>query len=198
MEYATNWGYSVDLPQGCFELPPIISVDEFIEQTDGKMVSSEARIEAVIGYTSQAIRDWCGWHVAPALPCSWVGEGDGRLMLLPCKAVTSVTSLKVLGSDEGSFEWKPNGLLRLKGSRFPDEWRSVEVAFTAGFEAIGSLKQAVLQIASNALAATPGVRGERVGQVSVDFNQTASGVSGGVRFLESDLGLLAPYRLSVR
>ena len=37
------------------------------------------------------------------------------------------------------------------------------------------------------------MRAEQAGDVSVTYNTTASGVSGGVRLLDSDLAMLAPY-----
>lgn len=196
-DYSTRWGYSVALT-GAAELPPLISVDDFTEATDGAMVSSEARIASVLAGASQAIRDWCGWHVSPNLSCTWVGQGEGRLLLLPCMGVTAIDSMDVNGSAVTAYEWMPNGLVRLKEGTFPDEWRSVEIEFDAGFDAVGALQAAVIQVASNALAATPGVREEHAGQVGTTYNQTANGVSGGIRLLDSDFSMLAPYRLTVR
>ena len=51
------------------------------------------------------------------------------------------------------------------------------------------------QVASNALAAPAGVQSEQAGNVSISYNQTASGVSGGVRLLDSDLQMLRVYTL---
>lgn len=193
MAYMTKWGYSVETES----LAPLISVADFKTATGGRMVSSDERIAAVIESASQAIRDWCGWHVAPNLACEWTGQGDGRLMLLPTLGVTSVESLAVEGAEQADFEWLPNGLVRIP-CRFPDRWRSVVASWHAGFDSVGSLQAAVVQVASNALAATPGVREEHAGQVGATYNQTEAGVSGGVRLLPSDLSLLAPYRLTVR
>lgn len=192
MAVLTKWGYSVDS-----ELGPIISVDDFQIATGGRMVSSEERIEAVLASVSQAIRDWCGWHVSPNLECTWKGQGEGNLMLLPCFGVTDVESLSVEGSEVIDFEWLNSGLIRIP-CRFPDKWRSCDVVYRAGFDATGALAAAVVQLASNALAATPGVREEHAGQVGATYNQTEVGVSGGVRLLASDYSLLAPYRLTVR
>ena len=192
MAVLTKWGYSVDS-----ELPPIISVDDFQTATGGTMVSSEERIEAVLASVSQAIRDWCGWHVSPNLECTWKGQGEGNLMLLPCFGVTDVESLSVEGSEVSDFEWLNSGLIRIP-CRFPDKWRSCDVVYRAGFDATGALAAAVVQLASNALVATPGVREEHAGQVGATYNQTEVGVSGGVRLLASDYSLLAPYRLTVR
>ena len=193
-DYMTRWGYSVDAA----ELPPIIDEDEFNTNTGGVMSSNSDRIEAVLAGVSQAVRDWCGWHVAPVLDCTWIGQGEGNLLLLPCACVRSVSSLEIAGEDVRDFEWLPDGLVRLVGKTFPDSWRSVECSFTAGNDATGALGMVVSQIAANQLAATAGVRGESVGTASIDYNQTDNGVSGGVRLLSSDLRLLAPYRIRTR
>ena len=193
-EYMTRWGYSVNGDS----LPPIIDADEFDAITGGVMSSAPERIEAVLDGVSQAVRDFCGWHVAPVLECSWTGQGEGRLMVLPCISVRSVTSLSVDGTATEAFEWLPSGLVRLQGGRFPDAWRSAVCGFVAGEDAAGALAMAVSQIAANQLAAAAGVRSERAGQVSIDYNQTANGVSGGVRLLDSDMRLLMPYRITAR
>ena len=70
-EYMTRWGYSVNGDS----LPPIIDADEFDAITGGVMSSAPERIEAVLDGVSQAVRDFCGWHVAPVLECSWTGQG---------------------------------------------------------------------------------------------------------------------------
>lgn len=200
MGIMTRWGYEVALDDGAEQLPPIIDADQFGIITGGVMSSTPDQIAANLDAASQAVRDWCGWHVAPVLPCSWIGQGEGRQMILPCLAVRSISSIEVNGAqlDGSAYEWRPSGVVRMTCGRFPDSWRSVRADFDAGNDAIGALGAAVAQIAANALAAAPGVRAERIGTASVDYNQTASGVSGGVRLLQSDLDLLAPYRLTVR
>lgn len=200
MGYMTRWGYEVVLGEGAAGLPPIIDVATFDTLTGGVMSATPDQKLAVLGAASQAVRDWCGWHVAPVLQCEWTGQGEGRQMLLPCLSVRSVTSIAMDGAElaEDAYEWRPSGVVRLTRGCFPRRWRSVEAAYYAGVDATGALGAAVAQIASNALAAAPGVRSERIGTASLEYNQTASGVSGGVRLLPSDLDLLAPYRLTVR
>ena len=52
------------------------------------------------------------------------------------------------------------------------------------------------QLVENALVATPGLREEHAGNVGATYNQTESGVSGGVRLLPSDRAALALYRIT--
>lgn len=192
----TPWGYTVE------ELPPLLTVAEFIAITGSAFDAADTRIESQVAAVSNSVRMWCGWHISPALTCTARLGGQGRLLLLPSMAVQSVESVTENGTaltDGSDFEWKSNGLLRRMGFRcWPHGWNSVEVSFTSGFDsgAVPELMQIVAQIVSNSLAGAPGVRREQAGQVSVEYNQTANGVSGGVALLPRDLLMLQPYKLT--
>lgn len=189
----TNWGYEVEGD----ELPPLITVEDFKTATGGVMSSTDEQIEMTLEAVSQAVRDFCGWHVAPVLACAFTGDGEGRLLALPCMGVQSVDALEVCGRaiPASAYQWTGAGLVRLSCGSFPREWRAVTVDFTAGYTSAGALGAVVVQMASNALAAAPGVASEQAGAVRIDYNKTASGVSGGVALLDRDKSLLAPYRI---
>lgn len=184
----TPWGYTVE------SLSSIITVAEFKALCPG-LSSTDTEIQAVLDAVSAAIRDYCGWHVAPSLECTFTGEGEGRLLVLPAMGVTDVSSLTISGEALTGYEWTAAGMVRLKTSAFPDVWRSVVCVYTAGFTA-GAIGQVVAQIASNALAAAPGVSSERAGNVSITYNQTGTGITGGVSLLPRDYAILAPYKLA--
>ena len=187
MTVQTPWSYTVA------SLPSMISVEEFRALCPG-MSSTDGEVQAALDSVSAAVRDWCGWHVSPSLECTFTGEGEGRLLVLPAIGVTAVSSLEVDGAAVDAFEWTAAGMVRLKSGVFPDVWRSVECVYTAGFTS-GAIGQVVAQIASNALAAAPGVATERAGNVSITYNQTGNGITGGVSLLPRDLAILAPYKL---
>lgn len=188
MTVQTPWGYTVE------SLSSMITVATFKNLCPG-LSSTDDQIQAVLNSVSSAIRDYCGWHVGPSLACTFTGEGEGRLLMLPGMGVTAVSSLEIGGVATTEYEWTAAGMVRLKSSAFPDEWRSVECVYTAGFSA-DSIGQVVAQIASNALAAAPGVANERAGNVSITYNQTGAGITGGVSLLPRDYDLLAPYKLA--
>ncbi|MBR2835915.1 MAG: hypothetical protein IKE43_09460 [Coriobacteriales bacterium] len=190
MEIRTNWGYTAicEWP----ELPPLLRVDEFLTISGLEYSSSMERIAQVIAGVSQAVRDWCGWHVAPALDCVFVASPDGHFVELPCMGVVDVESV-TKNDTELAYEWRGEGLVRLVRPEFG--WRSVTVRYRAGYTDSSALAMAVAQIVENKLVAAPGVREEHAGQVGISYNQTASGVSGGVRLLESDYALLQAYRI---
>lgn len=185
----TPWGYSVDAEA----MPPLITVAEFDTLTGGAFSSSSEKVEAAINAASASVRDYCGWHVSPVLTCEYVGEGEGRLLMLPAMGVRDVESLEVCGI-ERQCQWKANGLVRLIFECFPDDWRGVTCRYTAGFDS-ASVGAVVAQIAANSLAASPGVSDERAGNVSITYNRTGDGITGGISLLGRDKEQLAPYKL---
>lgn len=190
MAVQTPWGYTVE--GGMLE--PVIDVAYFRSLCPG-LSSDDATVYAVLDAVSSAIRDYCGWHVAPNLRCTFTGEGEGRLLMLPAMGVTGIDSLSISGDDVSGYEWTAAGMVRLVASTFPDAWRSVVCAYDAGFD-VGAIGQVVAQIAANALVAAPGVASERAGNVSINYNQTGAGITGGVSLLPRDYELLAPYKLA--
>ena len=186
----TPWNYEVSRT-----LPPIITAEEFDKITGGVMSATTEQKTAILDSVSQAIRNHCGWHVTPPAKCTFTGEGEGRLLVLPAMAVSDVSSVEIMGV-AADFEWRSNGLVRLKKGTFPDAWRSVKCVYTAGNETGGSLAAIVAQIASNALAAAPGIAEEHAGGVGATYNKTGDGITGGVSLLARDKELLSPYVLS--
>jgi hypothetical protein len=182
----TDWGYSVD------ELQPILSVDDFRLLCPG-LSSTDEQLAAVLEAVGASIRNYCGWHVSPVLECTYIGEGDGDMLFLPAMGVKDVKSLSVDGATVDDIEWKHTGIVR--HHRFPDKFRSVTFVYDAGFSS-ESIGQVVAQIASNAVVAAPGVANERAGDVSITYNQTGTGITGGVSLLPRDYELLAPYKLA--
>ena len=187
-----SWGY--ELAQGV-SLPTIITTDEFALLTQGRMSSTTAQVQAMLGVVSSAVRGYCGWHLSPSLSCVWHGEAPTGICQMPVMGVTAVSSVKVDGTELGAseYEWSTSGLVRVY--RPIERWGSVEVAFTAGYEDDDDLGAVVAQVAANALAASPGVREEHAGSVGISYNQTSSGVSGGVALLDRDRMLLDRWRL---
>lgn len=185
----TPWGYSVDAET----MPPLITVADFDTITGGAFSSSSERVEAAINAASASVRDYCGWHVSPALTCEYTGEGEGRVFVLPAMGVSSVDYLQVHGV-EREYQYKANGLVRLCGGFFDDDWSGVKCRYSAGFDS-ASIGAVVAQIVANSLAASPGVSDERAGNVSITYNRTGDGITGGISLLGRDKEQLAPYKL---
>ena len=192
----TPWGYDVDAGA----VPPILTPEELGGLTAGRFGPETEGVDSVLAAVSMAVRNACGWHVAPALRVVEATQGPGRAIALRTLMCRSVESVKELGVELGEGQWEASrgGVLRrLCWRQWPAGFGSVVVAYESGIPLDMALDLAavVAQMASNALAAPAGVRSEQAGDVSVTYNTTASGVSGGVRLLDSDLAMLAPYTL---
>ena len=185
------WGYETcDDPA-----PSILTPQEFRALTGNKVSSRDELLKPMLDAVSASVRSYCGWHVSPELACSWIGEADGRIIRLPVMAAT-ILEVRIGGRviDPDSYEWTSQGLIRLACAN-ANRWRSVEVDFTAGTEATGELGAVVAQIAANALIARPGIAEEHAGQVGLTYNQTGTGITGGVSILPRDRELLRPWRI---
>lgn len=198
---ATPYGYSVKVDDGS-ELPPIITVADFNAITGNRWAGSQASVTTAIAAASQAVRDYCKWHVAPALTCkaSLTPEG-ARVLQLPCLHLDAVTAAREDGEDldPTGIQTQDEGIIRkADGARFTCAWSGLELTYTAGFPNNGLLQGIVAQIAENRLAAPGGVREEHAGQVGISYNQTAAGVSGGTALLDRDREMLSAYRLPSR
>lgn len=184
----TPWGYYVE-----GDLPALMSIEDFQTITGGVMSSSTDTISATLDAVSAVIRAYCRWHVAPVLECAWQGDADGRLIQLPAMGVSTVHSVQVGGLPAG-HSWRESGLIRLDRP-VRDAWgQRCQVEYAAGIDD-EQLAAVVSQLAVNALVAPAGVMREQAGDVSITYNQTATGISGGIRLLASDKALLNPYRL---
>lgn len=185
----TPWGYDV-----VGDLGNLMSVEDFKELTGGVMSSSDEQIEATLAAVSSVVRAYCGWHISPIVECIWTGDANGKLVQLPAMNVSTVHSVSISGSEISDYAWRSSGLIRL--GQYPgDDWgRLINADYDAGVDA-DAIAAVVSQLAVNALVAPAGVMREQAGDVAITYNQTAVGVSGGIRLLSTDKILLDPYKL---
>lgn len=194
----TPWGYSVFL--GDEGMPPLITPAQLEAATGGRFGASTPGVADVIASVSSTVRDACGWHVSPVLDVEERTQGPGRVIALRTLMMPSVDSITEEGRElgAGEFEFDQRGLVRRACFRaWPERWGSVVARYRSGIpiEMAPALVSVVSQVAANALAAPAGVQSEQAGNVSISYNQTASGVSGGVRLLDSDVAMLRIYVL---
>lgn len=171
----TAWGYDVE------RLEPLFSVEEFNEMT-GDAYAGNERIESALAAASQAIRNYCGWHICPSLSCVTYPMGGGKVIKLPASYVSSITSVtesdKIL--TEGQYEWRESGLLRRTCFRnWPNRWNSIRVEYEAGFnvDAVPDLKEAIRAITEGVLAVSAGVTSESADGVSISYSSNASSIA---------------------
>lgn len=187
----TPWGYDVDV------LPDLISVKDF-DLLTGNAFAGRDGVELVLSAVSQMVRDYCGWHISPNLPCGTEATAEGRFVALPTMCLTSVDSIEDGGEElsEGEYEYMRNGLVRRCCFRsFTSRWGGVKVRFHSGFDYEPALAGVVAQIAANSLAAPQGIASERTGNVEVEYNRTGDGITGGITILPREEMVLQSYRL---
>ena len=172
----TPWGYSVE-----GALPDLVTVAEFNAMT-GSRFASDPMLATAISAASQAIRDYCGWHVAPQLTCHARCYGGNRMLHLPFRC-SSVTKVEENGVElaPSQYQLDPRGLgevYRRSGFWCGLSWNVIEVTAPAGYDlaAMPLLKQAVAQVVGGALAGPLGVKEEHAGQVGITYSNPGGGV----------------------
>lgn len=145
---------------------------------------------------TQAIRDYCGWHVAPVIDATLTLDGTGTdTVLLPSRRVVDVTTVTVDGTSlpADAYEWSADGLLRRRDGCWPDRYRVITVELKHGFASSEVLSGVVESIVARArMDPTGALANQRAGTQSVGF---ASGASGG-GLMQSEKDRLEPYRLT--
>lgn len=169
----TPWGYDVGE-----ELPPLLSVAEFNTMTGGAYATNP-RVEGALKAASQAIRNYCGWHICPSMSCIAEPKGGGNVKRLPAGYVSAISRVTDGGEelDEQAYEWREDGLLRR--NHWSKKWGGVLVEYTAGYEtsAVPDLAEAVASITSGVLSVAAGVTSESADGVSISYSANASSIA---------------------
>ena len=188
----TPWGYDVD-----GSLPPLIDAETFNELT-GNRYAGDSRVSAAIDAASAAIRAFCGWHVAPALTCRLVTDGERGDLWLPCVGLRSVSSVEFGGETQVVKGFNRLGRVRTDQPQPIGGLGNVTANYVAGFDldVTPDLAQVVAQRVEALIAlGAYGVASESAGGVSVSYSGNALADAGGTYIPESARAALAPYRL---
>lgn len=169
----TAWGYDVSE-----WLEPILSVEDFDNLTNGAF-SQNPRAEAALKAASAAVRNFCGWHITPALSCTAHPAGGSQVLRLPAGYVSEIESITENGYEVEDYEWRKDGLVRRRCKSWTDVWDGIEVSYTAGYEtgAIPDLAEAVCSIASGVLSVSPGVTSESADGVTISYSASAASIA---------------------
>ena len=196
----TLWGY--EIVDEC-ALPDLLSADDFDFFT-AKKYAGDMRIPKELEAASAAIRNYCGWHLYPSLPCKFtatmqdrrVTRTDGDLLIqLPAKFVTAIDSATVGGTEyEHSFE--TNGIVRVYDVPHQSRRAEVVVTYTAGLldGMMNAVNDIVAHRATHALASSNGVTNETAGGVSITYNATWINNSRATALPDDNKEVLAPFR----
>ena len=187
----TPWGYDVD------ELGPIISEYEFHDRTNG-VYRMNPRAESAVLAASQAVRNFCGWHVCPSMTCTAHPTGGAIVAKLPAGYVSEITSIMENSTPLSSadYEWRRDGLVKRAFPRkWSDRWDGIEAVYKAGYDidAVPDLAEAVCAIAAGVLAVSAGVTSESADGVSISYSQSASSIAAGLTYQQKEA--LAAYKV---
>lgn len=187
----TVWGYDVE------SMEPILSADDFVELTNG-LFENNPNAEAAVLAASQAVRNYCGWHISPSVECTAHPVGGSKVAKLPAGYVSEIDSITVDGTvlDSTAYEWRSDGLIRRKDRhKWTNTWDGIEVVYTAGYsaDAIPDLVEAVCSVASGVLSVSPGVTNESADGVSISYSANASSIAAALTSQQKSA--LEPYRL---
>jgi hypothetical protein len=166
------------------------------------MGTAPAGLTQALISASDAIRNYCRWHIWPSVSETVVLDGTGGLNLfLPSLRVTAVTSISETqrGATETpqtvnvtDVEWSASGMIRRHDNQYwTTRYRGVTVVFTHGYD---DLPEEIVQLAV-------GVAGRvlsnptRLAQVTVGQRSESYGGSAALPgLLFDEAALLGPYR----
>jgi hypothetical protein len=187
----TPWGYDIDY------LEPLMSVNQFNEMTGGQYAGN-ARVESALLAASQAVRNYCGWHICPQKSCTAYPEGGGVVAKLPAAYVSGIT--EVVDDDteitSDGYEWRRDGLIKRSAPyRWSDKWSGLKVTYAAGYSisAVPDLAEAVRSIAEGVLAVSAGVSSESADGVTIAYRESASSIANSLTASMKDM--LASYKV---
>lgn len=174
--------------------------DELSAYTEGLISPTDPRSPVILDGATQAIQNFCGWHIAPPEDLTVYLDGGTQELFLPTLKLNSIESVTVDGTllTDIDLEWsRRTGNVRRKSHvGFPEAYGSIIVLFNSGYESVPQvLKQIVLQASAMALSSPTGATREQAGQVAMQWATTAPGVSGGLTLHDRDFKALSQYIL---
>ena len=187
----TAWGYEVEA------MTPLLSIEKFDSMTGGAY-SGNTRAESALLAASQAVRNYCGWHICPSIRCKAYPVGGSKVTKLPAGYVSEISKITEDGVElsGGQYEWRHDGLLRRTQFRnWSCGWDAIEVEYTAGYsiEAAPDLAEAVRAIAEGVIAVSAGVTSESADGVSISYSANAA--SGAAALTSAQKAALAAYKV---
>ncbi len=208
----TPWGYIADTEA----FPNFISKAEYDLFTAGKF-GADLRITANIPSASEAIRDYCGWHIYPNLTCGMLYSvlnlrdafvGPDLLIQLPATYVTGIEKIvlnAVFNSSTGFYEGDEytdydagmgNGHLKVYDVGNIDRKSKIFVKYNAGFEtAPNRLKELAADRVTHSVTNPYGVSSESAGGVSVSYSGIWSGSSNASALPSDSREILEAYKV---
>lgn len=125
----------------------LVTVDQLTKLEDGEDA------EFFLTAAEQAVRDYCGWHIAGSktVEDKRFRVGERGLLIIPTMHLTDVAEITVGGRqlDADEYDWEPSGVITRRCPSWPTVNPWVTVTFTHGYEECpASVAMVVLELAS--------------------------------------------------
>lgn len=144
----------------------------------------------------EAVRAFCGWHVAPSVTESVTVDGSGgSVQFLPTLHLTALTSISSDGVEVTDPEWSAAGMVR--GACWSRKFRGVTATMTHGYdECPPAVLEVVRNLAASSASAVAGARQITSGPHSVTLTEAAQ--AGASALSPAHESVLARYRIPSR
>ncbi|MBB5915284.1 hypothetical protein BJY24_004151 [Nocardia transvalensis] len=141
--------------------PPLLSFEQYQALVEGTGLE-ELRLAAIV----REIRDYCGWHIAPAVDETLTADGSGgTVQQLPTLHLNSVTSVTECGTTltTDDYEWSADGSLRRRVFRWwTARYRGVVAVVNHGYATVPeNIVSVILDAASSAISTPVGETAEQ-------------------------------------
>lgn len=138
-----------------------LTTDDVEQFTGGRLLADDVEVERMLKTALVIARRECGWHVSPVTQVTLVLDGpDSRILSLPSRKVTSLTSVTEKGSalNVADLVWSaggPPGLMdrpvsvrKKNRGWWSDEYQSITVVAVSGYTEVEAAdwRQAVLSM----------------------------------------------------
>lgn len=195
----TNWGYMID------ELDDMLTSDEF-EIMTGNRYAGDVRTQPLLDAAQAAVRNYCGWHVAPSAACELenrahdlrlIYSGCDTIIQLPARFVSAVESVTVDGHEVTDFSFETDGLVRLYDCIPASRKSVIAVSYTAGLpdDYAAAVKELLAHRVTHGLAQSYGVQSEAAGGVSITYSANWINSARATALPDDNREVLTPYRL---
>lgn len=178
------------------ELDSFAKPEDMEARTEGIIPQTRPFLDEALAAASLAIREHCGWHIAPVV--DQVQYAGGRdTVFLPTRKLTEIVSVVNDGTvlDAGALDFDED-TGQVFGPRWSTRRRGLVIAYRHGLDAVpATIKDLTLQVAARALGSPLGIVREQSLASSIVWATTAAGVAGGTVLMQHEQDALAPYRL---
>lgn len=206
------WGYIFDAEA----LPNFISDIEFNNFTNGKF-AKDTQVEKTIPSATEAIRNYCGWHISPSLTCGMFYNvmdlrdafvGSDLLIQLPATYVTEVQKVivnAVWNADKNDWDGDElteydigmgTGLLRIYDVGYLDRKSKIFIKYIAGYpETPATIKELTADRVTHAVSNPYGVSSESAGGVSVSYSAIWASSTSASSLADDSREILETYKV---